>query len=741
MAFLIKVTEFFRDPEAFDCLRDEVLPAIIKRGRAEGRMLRIWSAGCATGEEPYSLALLLADLLDSEWPQWNIKIFATDLDSGAINFARRGIYPASVLNNLPDNYQQRFFEALDHGYRLIKPLRQMVIFGEQDLSRGVPFPRIDLVVCRNLLIYFKPELQQHVLDLFAYSLYQVKGFLFLGKAETARPSKATYELIDKRWKVYQCTNGPSAIPTQSRATRGMLPLPHRPSGEQNVQPRDRQVWEEHRVAPEFELGQLRRFNELLFRSLPIGVAVIDASYRMVTINNTARRLLGIRDAAVDQDFLHAVRGLPYAQVRDAIDMVFRERSSVTLTDLTLEGQLRSEMHYLTLSIALLQSENGLGDLAVVSVVDATEQTQIRRRLEAVQAEQRQLLNELSTANIRLNDVNKELQDANEELQAANEELMLAQEELQATNEEFEATNEELQAANEELETNNEELQATNEELETTNDELTARSNELQQLMAAFANEQRRLNDMVILSPLAMLVVRGPELLAEAATPFYNQLLEGRELRNISLDELLGNVHEGRLVALAHEAYRTDTMCKSERIVIRIPNAEGTLVTHSFMYTISPTHNSNGRVDGLVVYAEDVSEQVEREVAQERSSFSLIVDNAGVAVLALFDVHTTRLIGMSPGYNDLIRLTNGGDLDDSAELSWQQIALLGADQDAISVWNEVLAQRTPLHFPTVRRVNTTDKRATSWDVTLTPILDTVEANTVRFLLVAAAEVKG
>jgi len=211
-AFLIKVTGFFRDPEAFEILRTTIIPELIDRAKANGRTLRLWSAGCATGEEAYSLALLIADQLGPEFPEWNVKIFATDLAADAINFARRGLYPENVLNDLPDDYRAHYFERIDQGYRISKTLRQALIFGQQDISRGVPFPRIDLVTCRNLLIYLKPDLQQVVLDLFAYSLHQSHGYLFLGKAETARPTKAMFELVNKKWKIYRCVGGSMAFP-------------------------------------------------------------------------------------------------------------------------------------------------------------------------------------------------------------------------------------------------------------------------------------------------------------------------------------------------------------------------------------------------------------------------------------------------------------------------------------------------------------------------------------------------
>src|SRR3989440_11858154 len=202
-AFLINVTQFFRDPDAFVALRNDILPQIIAQARERDRVLRIWTAGCATGEEPYSLAMILTDLLEAELPEWSVKIFATDLSETVINFARRGLYAENVLSGVPTAYRDRYFERADHGYRITKSLRQIVIFGQQDLTRSAPFPRIDLLLCRNVLIYFTPELQDYVLTQFSFSLMP-GGYLFLGKAETVRPTQTYFELVNKHWKLYRC---------------------------------------------------------------------------------------------------------------------------------------------------------------------------------------------------------------------------------------------------------------------------------------------------------------------------------------------------------------------------------------------------------------------------------------------------------------------------------------------------------------------------------------------------------
>lgn len=601
-AFLIKVTGFFRDPEAFEFIKLSIIPELVERGRQNGRVLRIWSVGCATGEEAYSLALLVADALGPDFPEWSVKVFATDLAADAIAFARRGLYPENILSDLPQEYLERYFERIDHGYRISKALRQAVIFGQQDINRGVPFPRIDLVTCRNLLIYLKPELQQVVLDLFAYSLHQSRGYLFLGKAETARPTKAAFELVNKKWKIYRCLGGPLALPLHDSlpAANHGTPVLGETRRRSFVSPT---LPSSHDLSQsEVETSQLRRLNETMLRYTNAAVVIIDRMYRIITINAGARRLLGVRDIAYDQDFLHTVRGLPYQEVRRAIDTAFHERSTITVSDLELDQSVEGTGRYINLTIVVMQVEPGAPELAVITATDITEQVQIKRRLEAVQREQSELVGELSSSNKRFSAMNKELQDANEELQAANEELMLTQEELQATNEEFEATNEELQATNEELETNNEELQATNEELQTTNDELTARTVELQELNKTHRLEQLQLSQLLERFPDYVMVVNPEDLTIHRVNPGYDQLLAGRAAAGLPINEVFTGRDLDHLIKLLKRAVREGQTVYSPPInaavvdekesrwihtIVPIPDENGTKVNRLFIYSDKP----------------------------------------------------------------------------------------------------------------------------------------------------------
>ena len=585
-AFLIKVTGFFRDPEAYEFIKTSIIPELVDRGRENGRVLRVWSAGCATGEEAYSLALLFADHLGAELPEWNIKIFATDLAADAISFARRGLYPENVLSDLPEDYRDRFFERIDHGYRISKNLRQIVIFGQQDISRGVPFPRIDLVSCRNLLIYLKPELQQVVLDLFAYSLHQSRGFLFLGKAETARPTKATFELVNKKWKIYRCLGGPLGFPVHESAVAANHNQMRNESRRAAIIPPVTSALE--LTQSEVEVAQLRRINETMLRYTNVAIVIIDRMYRIITINVTARRLLGVRDIAYDHDFLHTVRGLPYQEVRQAIDTAFREHSTIIVQDVELNQAVEGTGRYINLTIMTMQVEQGAPELAVITATDITEQVQMKKRLEAVQREQADLVGELSAANKRFSSMNKELQDANEELQAANEELMLTQEELQATNEEFEATNEELQA--------------TNEELQTTNDELTARTVELQDVMKQHHLEQLQLSQLLERFPHYVMVLNAEDLTIQRVNSSYQQVFGERNVTGLPLSEVFTGHDLDVLLKQLKRAVREAQTIRTEPLNAFIPGADGQ--NGNTIHTAVPIQDQSGEiVNRLFIYSE------------------------------------------------------------------------------------------------------------------------------------------
>ena len=481
---LIKVTQFFRNPDLFAHLREEVLPGLVEEARKGDRQLRIWSAGCATGEEAYTLAIMLSELLGSEAALADVRIFATDIDREAVNFARRGVYPAGALSGISEEQRERYFVEEDGHYEVKKPVRGMIVFGEHDLARRSPFPRIDLVVSRNVLIYFTAELQQRALELFAFSLRN-GGYLVLGKAETASTMPESFASELRQHKVYRREGERLSLPGTSPVP---TPLARRP-----------------RVAPGggFSAGvqspgrRPRTTDEGILNQLPVGLVVVDRRYDILDLNAAARTLLSIRGAAVGEDLLHAVQSIPYAEVRNAIDSAFRDGVSTT-GEFSVE-EATGEPRYLKLACHPQRGRErkGLAETVAIVVNDVTdigkERRGLQERLEGSEAEKSRLEAQngrLIESNRRLEEANGELTALNDEMQASYEDALLAAEEAQAATEEVETLNEEMQATNEELETLNEELQATIEELNTTNDDLQARTAELQDL-ARIREEERR----------------------------------------------------------------------------------------------------------------------------------------------------------------------------------------------------------------------------------------------------------
>ncbi|MDQ5851392.1 MAG: PAS domain-containing protein, partial [Chloroflexota bacterium] len=339
-SFLIKVTDFMRDPELFALLREEVLPDLIAHSRAHGSELRIWSAGCATGEEAYSLAILVCEVLGEELERFTVKIFATDLDADAIVFARRGVYPAAALSGLPDELVARYFMARDGSYEIKKQVRSLVVFGEHDLGQRAPFPRIDLVLCRNVLIYFARELQQRALHLFALAL-RAGGYLALGKSETANPLPEFFTLQHTQYKIYRREG---RLPAPPLPTTGALPLTA-----QRSEQMERRFAAQELFRAQQDLQQSRTSQENLLLNLPIGVVVVDQRYDIQEINSAARRLLGIHSQAVGEDFVHLAQHVAPRALRAAIDRALRDNMVARLEEVEVPQVITGEPTFLQLA--------------------------------------------------------------------------------------------------------------------------------------------------------------------------------------------------------------------------------------------------------------------------------------------------------------------------------------------------------------------------------------------------------
>ncbi|MCC6382166.1 MAG: PAS domain-containing protein [Dehalococcoidia bacterium] len=423
---LINVTSFFRDAAAWEYLRDHVLPRVVDQ-RREGEPIRVWTAACASGEETYSVAMLLAEALGAEDAARRVKIYATDIDDEALSVARHAVYTAKQLESIPPDLREKYLEPVAGRYQVKKEIRRLAIFGRHDLLQDAPISRVDLLICRNVLMYFNSESQARILERFGFALSD-GGFLFLGKAETLLSRSVVVTPEDAKLRIFR------KLPGARNVIRGNAadPNPGRPAPA---------------TGPALELAFQRGLAAQL---------LVDANGTLLFANEAARRLFGI--SQIDNG--KAIKDLELSyrpvELRSRVEEAITEGNTSVVRDIPWPANGGSTLWY---ELAIIPLAGADGRRLAVNCVftDVTQQKLLQREMDASRSE---------------------LAATYEELQSANEELETTNEELQSTIEELETTNEELQSTNEELETINEELQSTNEELEQVNAGMEEQAGEL-----------------------------------------------------------------------------------------------------------------------------------------------------------------------------------------------------------------------------------------------------------------------
>jgi two-component system CheB/CheR fusion protein len=428
---LINVTGFFRDPDAWEFLRETVIPALLAE-RSPEEPIRVWSAGCAGGQEAYSLAIAFADAIGVEAFRQRVKIYATDVDEEALAQARHAAYTPAEVEGLPEAKLEQYFELQGSRYCFRKDLRRSVIFGRNDLVQDAPISRIDLLVCRNTLMYFNAETQTKILERFHFAL-ATRGLLFLGKAEMLLSHTRIFEPLDLKRRVFRkvagTPTGYSHFVTPGVPTRRAI-----------------------------DVSGLEELRESAFSASPVAQVVVTADEIVALVNQQAEIAFGLSDRDVGRSLWDLDVSYRPVALRPYVEQARLERRSLRIKD--VEWRRAGDVAWYEVHVNPLVNRDK--SLLGVSVVFHDVSWA------------RQLLTELEHSN-------RQLESAYEELQSTNEELETTNEELQSTVEELETTNEELQSTNEELETMNEELQSTNDELQTINDALRDRSVELDEL--------------------------------------------------------------------------------------------------------------------------------------------------------------------------------------------------------------------------------------------------------------------
>ena len=424
---LINVTSFFRDPEAWEFLATQVVPRVLTGGRPDST-IRVWSTGCASGEEAYTLAMILAEQLGVEPFRRRVKIYASDVDEDALMQARHATYTAQQVEDVPPELRSRYFERVDDRYLFNKDVRRSIIFGRHDLVQDAPISRVNLLVCRNTLMYFTRETQARILNRFHFAMRD-GGVLFMGRAELLLTHGELFTPMELKWRVFTKATGSSL--------RDVSRLPEREEDSASMPHDD-------------------RLEVLALETDPIARVVVRADGTLGFANGRARTLFRLTPPDVGKPLQDLEMSFRPVELRSLIQDATAQHRTVSRKDVPWPSD-SGDARYL--------------DLDVVPLVDASRKTLGVQITFMDVSRYRRLQEELARSK-------HDLETAYEELQSTNEELETTNEELQSTNEELETTNEELQSTNEELETMNEELQSTNEELETTNTELRMRSDEL-----------------------------------------------------------------------------------------------------------------------------------------------------------------------------------------------------------------------------------------------------------------------
>ena len=567
---LIGVTAFFRDASVWQELKDTVLPALLARHGAAGTHLRAWVAGCSTGEEAYSLAMVFKEALTDlpEHGALGLQIFATDLSADAINIARQGYYPATIARDVTPERLARFFGAHAAGYLIHKSVREMVLFAQHDVILDPPFTRLEILSCRNLMIYFSAQLQRRLVPLFHYSL-RPGGVLLLGGSETVGSGRAMFTPLHSKSRLYWRSKNPTRAVSVHFPTRGSLSSPT--AQESIMSPSSTSPPNVQSLA-----------DQVMLQAFSPPAVLVNADGDIVYISGRTGRYLEPGAGKANWNIHVMARPGIRVQLAVALRTALHETKSVELRSLRLEGEA-PEDGAVDITVQPIQEPKPLEGTVMIVFRDAAASPARRggRRKSGADAAAS----------------SGDLVRAHEEIRALRQEMLASHEELQAANEELQSTNEELQSANEELTTSKEEAQSMNEELQTINVELQSR---LDDLALAQSDMQNLLNstDIATLFLDKDLNVRR----------FTHQITRIIHLRDGDigrpLSDLASTLLYPELPADANETLRT--LAASEK---QIRTTDG----HWFSVRIMPYRTLADVIQGVVITFVDISTAKELEV--------------------------------------------------------------------------------------------------------------------------------
>ena len=552
---LITVTSFFRDPEAFEVLKSKIWPRLLE-GKPEDFSLRIWVPGCASGEEAYSIAMTLKEYMAEAKQDYKIQIFATDIDEDAINQARSGVYPDNIGIDVSPARLKRFFTKEEGAYRVKKEIREMLIFAPQNVLSDPPFTRLDLIACRNLLIYVEPEMQNRLIPLFHYSL-KPGGVLFLGSSESIGRFSDLFQPLHKKWKFFEAKG------TVASAALGALPW--------TFGTEIHGFKEEEKKAKKPGIGELSQ-KALLGAFVPPSV-VVDDRGNIIYFHGQTGNYLQPASGQASLNILNMAREGIVFELRTALHNAASRKKEIRYTDLKL--RTGGGRRLVNLTVRPLTDTEGLSGFFLVSFEEPASKSTGEKSPKGKPAPGK---------------FERRVGELEQDLLHTKETLQTTVEEMQASNEELQSTNEELQSTNEELETSKEELQSVNEELVTVNSELQAKIEQLSRT----ETDMKTLLDSIHIGALFL----DRDLRIKRFTS------EAMKLFNLIATDLGRPICDIRSNLVGEEILR-----EAQRVLDTLQNYEAEVQSRDGQWLfvrIMPTRSPENVIDGLVLTFTNIS---------------------------------------------------------------------------------------------------------------------------------------
>ena len=582
---LIGVTSFFRDPEAFQALAERALPELIQ-SRPEGYTFRVWVPGCGSGEEAYTLAILLRECTRETGGQFDIQVFGTDLDAEAIEVARGGRYPAGIAADVPGNILRRYFVEDNGSYRVRREIRELLVFAPQNVIKDPPFTKIDLLCCRNLLIYLNSDLQKRLFPIYHYTL-KPGGLLMLGPSETIGGFGELFTTVDKKWKIYRRR--------ETAVVHGLPEIPAQPvvSGCDSLPPADNPTAPPARLSVQIEKLLLSRFAPAAVIVNERGdIAYLHGRTGMYLEPPAGQPSLNIHAMAREGLQIELASALRQAMVHE--DEVLREHVRV---------KTNGDFACVDLGVSRITEPETMRGLLLVTF----RPTPPPPPKKAAGGKRGKSGDPADDG--RVQKLERELQYSNESLQTTVEELETSNEELKSTNEELQSTNEELQSSNEELVTSKEEMQSLNEELSTVNSELQSKVDELSRVNDDMQNLLNSTDIATLFLDTDLHIKRYTERAMKVIKLIPSDI--GRPV-----DDLVSDLRYEGLADDAREVLRT-----LERKEMQVESKEGTW----YLLRMMPYRTAGNAVEGIVITFIDISEtkKAEATAAAEKRSEALL----------------------------------------------------------------------------------------------------------------------